>query len=47
VLVDRLWDALLAFNPHSRDVMFAHCVALGVNAVMKLSLLLHEADIFG
>jgi ParB family transcriptional regulator, chromosome partitioning protein len=28
-----LWNALLAFDTHSRQVLFAHCVALGVNAV--------------
>jgi ParB family chromosome partitioning protein len=28
-----LWDALLVFDPDSRDALFAHCVALCVNAV--------------
>jgi ParB family chromosome partitioning protein len=28
-----LWGALLAFDTDSRQVLFAHCVALGVNAV--------------
>jgi ParB family chromosome partitioning protein len=28
-----LWDALLVFDPDSRDALFAHCVALSVNAV--------------
>jgi ParB family transcriptional regulator, chromosome partitioning protein len=28
-----LWDALLAFDPDSRDALFAHCVAMSVNAV--------------
>jgi len=30
-----LWDALTAFDPDSRDVLFAHCVALSVNAVFE------------
>ena len=28
-----LWDALTAFDADSREALFAHCVALGVNAV--------------
>ena len=28
-----LWDALLAFDHDSRQALFAHCAALGVNAV--------------
>jgi ParB family chromosome partitioning protein len=28
-----LWDALLAFDRDSRDALFAHCVAISVNAV--------------
>ena len=28
-----LWDALLAFDADSRDALFAHCVAMSVNAV--------------
>jgi ParB family transcriptional regulator, chromosome partitioning protein len=30
-----LWDALWAFHPDSRDALFAHCVALSVNAVYE------------
>jgi ParB family chromosome partitioning protein len=30
-----LWDALLTFDPDSRDALFAHCVALSVNAVFE------------
>jgi ParB family chromosome partitioning protein len=30
-----LWDALTAFDPDSRDALFAHCVALSVNAVFE------------
>jgi ParB family chromosome partitioning protein len=30
-----LWDALRAFDPDSRDALFAHCVALSVNAVYE------------
>jgi ParB family chromosome partitioning protein len=30
-----LWDALCAFDPDSRDALFAHCVALSVNAVYE------------
>jgi ParB family transcriptional regulator, chromosome partitioning protein len=30
-----LWDALTAFDPESRDALFAHCVALSVNAVSE------------
>jgi ParB family transcriptional regulator, chromosome partitioning protein len=30
-----LWDALTAFDPDSRDALFAHCVALSVNAVSE------------
>jgi ParB family transcriptional regulator, chromosome partitioning protein len=30
-----LWDALTAFDPDSRDALFAHCVALSVNAVYE------------
>jgi ParB family transcriptional regulator, chromosome partitioning protein len=30
-----LWDALCAFDPDSRDGLFAHCVALSVNAVYE------------
>jgi len=30
-----LWDALSVFDPDSRDVLFAHCVALSVNAVYE------------
>ena len=30
-----LWDALIAFNPDSRDALFAHCVALSINAVFE------------
>jgi ParB family chromosome partitioning protein len=32
-----LWDALLAFDTDSRDALFAHCVALSVNAVQESS----------
>jgi ParB family chromosome partitioning protein len=28
-----LWDALLAFDADSRDALFAHCVAMTINAV--------------
>jgi ParB family chromosome partitioning protein len=28
-----LWDALLVFDPDNRHALFAHCVALSVNAV--------------
>ena len=28
-----LWDALLAFDADSRDALFAHCVAMSINAV--------------
>jgi ParB family transcriptional regulator, chromosome partitioning protein len=28
-----LWDALVAFDADSRDALFAHCVAMSVNAV--------------
>ena len=28
-----LWEALLAFDTDSRHALFAHCVALGINAV--------------
>jgi len=28
-----LWDALMAFDVDSRDALFAHCVAMSVNAV--------------
>ena len=28
-----LWDALMAFDADSRDALFAHCVAMSVNAV--------------
>ena len=30
-----LWDALTVFDPDSRDALFAHCVALSVNAVFE------------
>jgi ParB family transcriptional regulator, chromosome partitioning protein len=30
-----LWDALIALDPDSRDALFAHCVALSVNAVYE------------
>jgi ParB family chromosome partitioning protein len=30
-----LWDALTAFDPDSRDALFAHCVALSLNAVYE------------
>ncbi len=30
-----LWDALTAFDPDSRDALFAHCIALSVNAVSE------------
>jgi ParB family chromosome partitioning protein len=30
-----LWDALCTFDPDSRNVLFAHCVALSVNAVYE------------
>ena len=30
-----LWDALSAFDPDSRNALFAHCVALSVNAVYE------------
>ena len=30
-----LWDALCAFDPDSRNALFAHCVALSVNAVYE------------
>ena len=30
-----LWDALAAFDRDSRDALFAHCVALSVNAVYE------------
>ena len=30
-----LWDALSTFDPDSRDALFAHCVALSVNAVYE------------
>lgn len=30
-----LWDALTAFDPDSRDALFAHCGALSVNAVYE------------
>src|SRR6516225_2583915 len=30
-----LWDALSVFDPDSRDVLFAHCVALSVNAAYE------------
>jgi ParB family chromosome partitioning protein len=30
-----LWDTLSAFDPDSRDGLFAHCVALSVNAVYE------------
>jgi ParB family chromosome partitioning protein len=30
-----LWDALFAFDPDSRHALFAHCVALSVNAVFE------------
>jgi ParB family chromosome partitioning protein len=30
-----LWDALFAFDPDSRHALFAHCVALSVNAVYE------------
>jgi ParB family transcriptional regulator, chromosome partitioning protein len=30
-----LWHALSAFDPDSRDALFAHCVALSVNAVYE------------
>jgi len=30
-----LWDALSVFDPDSRDALFAHCVALSVNAVYE------------
>ena len=28
-----LWDALVAFDADSRDALFAHCVAMSINAV--------------
>jgi ParB family chromosome partitioning protein len=28
-----LWDALMAFDADSRDALFAHCVAMSINAV--------------
>lgn len=30
-----LWDALFAFDRDSRDALFAHCIALSVNAVYE------------
>jgi ParB family chromosome partitioning protein len=30
-----LWNALTAFDPDSRDALFAHCVALSVSAVFE------------
>jgi ParB family chromosome partitioning protein len=30
-----LWDALAVFDPDSRDALFAHCVALSINAVFE------------
>ena len=30
-----LWDALAAFDSDSRDALFAHCIALSVNAVYE------------
>jgi len=30
-----LWDSLCAFDPDSRHALFAHCVALSVNAVYE------------
>jgi ParB family transcriptional regulator, chromosome partitioning protein len=30
-----LWNTLCAFDPDSRDALFAHCVALSVNAVYE------------
>jgi ParB family transcriptional regulator, chromosome partitioning protein len=30
-----LWGALLAFDPDSRQALFVHCIALGVNAVYE------------
>jgi ParB family chromosome partitioning protein len=30
-----LWDALTAFDSDSRDALFAHCVALSINAVFE------------
>ena len=30
-----LWDTLSTFDPDSRDVLFAHCVALSVNALYE------------
>jgi ParB family chromosome partitioning protein len=30
-----LWNALTAFDPDSRDALFAHCVALSINAVFE------------
>lgn len=30
-----LWDALSAFDRNSRDALFAHCIALSVNAVYE------------
>ncbi len=30
-----LWDALTAFDQDSRDALFAHCVALSINAVFE------------
>ena len=30
-----LWDALSVFDPDSRDALFAHCIALSVNAVYE------------
>jgi ParB family chromosome partitioning protein len=30
-----LWDVLTTFDPDSRDALFAHCVALSVNAVYE------------
>jgi ParB family chromosome partitioning protein len=30
-----LWDTLAGFDPDSRDALFAHCIALSVNAVYE------------
>ena len=30
-----LWDTLSTFDPDSRDALFAHCVALSINAVYE------------
>ena len=30
-----LWNALTAFDPDCRDALFAHCIALSVNAVYE------------